>query len=464
MENNDISNSKSEKKKNSGFLKGVAVGMLSAVLMIAVLAGCNGLSSLIGPGSDRSNSTEQSVDGDTENKKSDASGDNSGSTDNSEAQSEKTTKKATYGKYKPQSEQLTDEVIEKIDTLIQVIDYYYLYDYDKDAMVDAIYKAVMDSLGDPYSVYYTEDEYNSFLESSSGTYCGIGVVVQQNIQTGLVTAVRPYENCPGYEAGIRPGDLIIAVDGTEITGMDLNSAVALIRGEEGTNVTITLQRDDEEFDVEVTRRQIDVETVSYRMMEDNIGYIQIDEFDEVTSKQFSTALDSLIEQGMEALVIDIRDNPGGLLNVVTEMLDEILPEGIIVSVKDNKGTAEEYKSDADTKLNVPLTVLINENSASASEIFAGAIKDYGVGTLVGKTTFGKGIVQTIFSLNDGTGMKLTIEDYYLPSGKSIHKVGVDPDVEIDLPDELKMYVNIPEDEDVQLQKAIEVLKEELQNK
>ncbi len=457
MEENNINNSKSEKKKNSGFLKGVAVGMSSAVLMISVLAGCSGISSLIGPGSDKSNRIEQSTDGnDTQKNDSTSTG------SKSDNQVEETTSKATYGKYKPKSEQLTDDVIEKIDTLMQVIDYYYLYDYDKDEMVDAIYKAVMSSLGDPYTVYYTADEFNAFMESSSGSYCGIGVVVQQNIQTGLVTAVRPYEDCPGYEAGIRPGDLILAVDGTEITGMDLNTAVALIKGEEGTSVTITLQRDDEVFDVEVTRRQIDVKTVNYRMMDDNIGYIQIEEFDEVTSEQFSQALDSLIEQGMEALVIDIRDNPGGILDTVVAMLDEILPEGTIVSVKDRNGTAQEYTSDANTKLTVPLTVLINGNSASASEIFAGAIKDYGVGTLVGTTTYGKGIVQTAFSLRDGTGVKITIEDYYLPSGKSIHKVGVDPDVEIDLPDELKTYVTIPEDEDVQLQKAIEILKEQLQ--
>ena len=457
MEEKNNNNSKQEKGKNSGFFKGVAVGMLSAVLMIAVLAGCSGISSLIGPGSDKSNRIEQGTGEDATQKNASAS--TGSKTDN---QVEETTSKATYGKYKPKSEQLTDDVIEKIDTLMQVIDYYYLYDYDKDEMVDAIYKAVMSSLGDPYTVYYTADEFNAFMESSSGSYCGIGVVVQQNMQTGLVTAVRPYEDCPGYEAGIRPGDLILAVDGTEITGMDLNTAVALIKGEEGTSVTITLQRDEEVFDVEVTRRQIDVKTVNYRMMDDNIGYIQIEEFDEVTSDQFSQALDSLIEQGMEALVIDIRNNPGGILDTVVAMLDELLPEGTIVSVKDRNGTAQEYTSDADTKLTVPLTVLINGNSASASEIFAGAIKDYGVGTLVGTTTYGKGIVQTAFSLSDGTGVKITIEDYYLPSGKSIHKVGVDPDVEIDLPDELKTYVTIPEDEDVQLQKAIEILKEQLQ--
>lgn len=448
---NDTHDSNKEKKRNTGFFKGIAVGMLSAVLIMAVLAGCSGISSLIGPGSDYKNQTSESTTDDTEKKN------NSSSQNTSE---EETTKKATYGRYTPKSPQLTDEVIEKIDTLMQVIDYYYLYDYDEGEMIDAIYKAVMDSLGDPYSIYYTEEEYNSFLESSSGSYCGIGVVVQQNVQTGIVTAVRPYQNCPGYEAGIRPGDLILAVGGTEITGMDLNAAVALIRGEEGTSVTITLQRDDEVFDVEVTRRQIDVETVTYRMLDDNIGYIQVDEFDEVTAKQFSEALDTLIDQGMEALVIDIRDNPGGLLNVVVDMLDEILPEGVIVSVKDKNGKTEEYRSDAETKLEVPLAVLVNGNSASASEIFAGAVKDYGVGTIVGTTTFGKGIVQTIFSLNDGTGMKLTIEDYYTPSGKSIHKIGVSPDVEIDLPDELKVLVDIPEDEDTQLQKAIEILKEQ----
>lgn len=448
---NDTHDSNKEKKRNTGFFKGIAVGMLSAVLIMAVLAGCSGLSSLIGPGSDYKNQTSGSTPDDTEKKN------NSSSQDTSE---EETTKKATYGRYTPKSPQLTDEVIEKIDTLMQVIDYYYLYDYDEDEMIDAIYKAVMDSLGDPYSIYYTEEEYNSFLESSSGSYCGIGVVVQQNMQTGMVTAVRPYQNCPGYEAGIRPGDLILAVDGTDITGMDLNAAVALIRGEEGTSVTITLQRDEEKFDVEVTRRQIDVETVTYRMLDDNIGYIQVDEFDEVTAKQFSEALDTLIDQGMEALVIDIRNNPGGLLNVVVDMLDEILPEGVIVSVKDKNGKTEEYRSDAETKLDVPLAVLVNGNSASASEIFAGAVKDYGVGTIVGTTTFGKGIVQTIFSLNDGTGMKLTIEDYYTPSGNSIHKIGVSPDVEIDLPDELKVLVDIPEDEDTQLQKAIEILKEQ----
>ena len=445
-------------KKNNGFFKGLGLGILMAVLVMGLLVGCDGFSSLVGPGSDYKN---QQTTEETSNKSDDKNKETGEKAPTEQTTEKETTGKASYGKYTPVSPQLTDEVIEKIDTLMQVVDYYYLYDYDEDAMIDAIYKAVMDSLDDPYSVYYTEEEYKAFLESSSGSYCGIGVVVQQNIETGIITAVRPYENCPGYEAGIRPGDIILAVNGTEVTGMDLNAAVSMIRGEEGTKVTLTIGREDEEFDVEVTRRQIDVETVTYRMLEDNIGYILVEEFDEVTARQFIQAMDALDAQGMKALVVDIRNNPGGLLNIVIDMLDEILPEGVIVSVKDRNGATEEYTSDAATRLNVPLAVLINGNSASASEIFAGAVQDYGVGTLVGTTTFGKGIVQTIFSMKDGTGLKLTIEDYYTPSGRSIHKIGVDPDVEIDLPDELKKLVTIPEDEDVQLQKAIDILKTQM---
>lgn len=434
--------------KNSGFFKGLGLGAVMSVLSLSLLSGCGGLASLVGPGSDAGNVADK-IEQSTTKTNAESGGQSS---DNG---------KSNYGNYTPMSEILTDDVIAKIDTLMQVVDYYYLYDYDKQEMENRLYKAVFEALGDPYSVYYTKEEYDTFMESSSGTYCGIGVVVQQNMETGIVTAVRPYTNCPGYEAGIRPEDIILAVDGTQITGMDLNAAVAMIRGEEGTEVTITLQREKEIFDVVVTRRQIDVETVTYRMMEDDIGYIQVDEFDEVTAKQFSAALDDLISQGMKGLVVDIRNNPGGLLNIVVEMLDEILPEGTIVSVKDKAGKTDEYTSDANTKLNVPMAVVVNGNSASASEIFAGAVQDYGVGTIVGNTTFGKGIVQTIFSLKDGTGVKITIEDYYTPSGRSIHKLGVTPDVEVELPDELKVLVNVPEDEDTQLKKAIEIIKEQM---
>lgn len=421
----------SEKSGNKGFLKGMGVGILTAVISVGVLMGCSNvdLSSLI-PATSAENITKPNGAG-----------------------------SPTSNRYVPQSDVLSDEVLEKIDTLLGIVDYYYLYDYDKEQMVDNIYKAVLSSLEDPYSVYYTEKEYSDFLEDSSGSYCGIGVVVTQDPQTGIIRAVRPYIDSPGYKAGILPEDLIIAIDGTPCTGMDLSSAVALIRGEEGTDVTITLSRDGKEFDVVATRGVIHVETVTYEMLEDNVGYIKIEQFEEVTYDQFTTAFDDLKSQGMDGLVIDLRNNPGGLLNIVVDMLDDILPEGTIVSVKDKYGQGDKYTSDKETKLDVPLVVLVNENSASASEIFSGAVKDYGVGKIVGVTTFGKGIVQTIFGLGDGTGVKVTVEDYYTPSGESIHKKGVVPDVEIAQPDELRVKVDVPHDEDVQLQKGLEVLME-----
>ena len=434
-----------EDKKNNkkGFFKGIGIGILISVLSMGILSGCRRI--------DLDSFINESLNKDSSNAAGKDSSDDADNKDNSDD------KEAVYGEYKPKSDIINDELIEKMDTLIQVVDYYYLYDYDEEAMAEAIYAGILNSLGDPYSVYYTEEEYDSFLEGVSGTYCGIGVVVQQNIETGIVTAVKPYAGCPGDKAGILPGDTILAVEGTEITGMDLNSAVTLIKGEEGTPVTLTIKRGTEVFDVTAVREMIDVETVTHKMLDNNIGYIDVDEFGDKTAKQFSKAFDDLEAQNMTGLVIDLRDNPGGVLDIVVEMLDSILPEGTIVSVKDKYGATDVSESDAATRLNVPLVVLVNENSASASEIFAGAVKDYGVGTIVGKTTFGKGIVQTIFGLQDGTGVKVTIEDYYTPKGESIHKIGVSPDVEIDLPDEVKMQVTIPYEEDIQLQKAVEIL-------
>lgn len=432
-------------KKNNGFIKGVVCGMLVAVLLIGTLAGCAGLNNLVGPGSDYANQT---------------SGDETKATKETKESTKETTASSGSG-YTPSSEVLSDDFLRKADSLIKMIDDYYLYEYNTEEMQIAMYRAIFEALGDPYSTYYTAEELNSFLESSSGTYCGIGVVVQQNAETGVVTAVRPYLNCPGYEAGIRPGDIIYAVGGVEITGMDLNAAVTLIRGEEGTTVTITLIRDGEKMDVEVTRRQIQIETVTYEMLDNKVGYIKVEEFDEVTAEQFSAAIDDLNSQGMTMLVIDLRDNPGGLLNIVVEMLDYVVPKGVVVSVKDKNGSGKSYNSTNDPKVTVPYAVLVNGNSASASEIFAGAVQDYSAGTIVGTTSYGKGIVQSIYSFRDGTGAKITIEDYYTPSGRSIHKLGVTPDVEIDLPDDLKKLVTIPHDEDTQLQKAIEVLKKQV---
>lgn len=446
-------------KKNIILFKKGLISATFLLMSVLTFTGCNNSQSDVG-----TTKADESVVDKTQNETSTSNKSDSDKNSKETTAKEETTASANdvHKKHNTKSDVLDDEFIDKLDFLLQMVDTYYLYDYDKETVQDTLYKAIFDSLGDPYSRYYTLDEFDKFKESSSGMYSGIGVVVQMDMKTGIITAVKPYKNCPGYEAGIRPGDIIVKVAGTEVTGMDLDEAVALIRGEEGTTVTITLLRDEEIFDVEVTRRKIEIETVVYEMLDDNIGYIQVEEFDDLTDEQFSVALDELQKEGMEGLVIDLRNNPGGILDVVVAMLDDVLPEGVVVSVKDVNGKCEEYKSKSAPKLKVPFVVLVNESSASASEIFAGAVQDFGAGEIIGKTTYGKGIVQSVFSLTDGTGVKITVEDYYTPSGRSIHKLGVTPDVEVDLPDELRILVSIPKEEDTQLIKALEVLKGKLQ--
>ncbi len=352
----------------------------------------------------------------------------------------------------------------KIAAIKQIIDKYYLEDANETDLVDGMYKGLVDGLGDPYSVYYTAEEFTSMMESTNGVYCGIGVTVSQDPDTGVITLVKPFENSPGLEAGILPGDLLYKVNGTEVTGMELSAVVAMIKGEEGTLVELSIIREgeSEELTITVERRQIEIPTISYEMLADNIGYIYISEFDTVTESQFISALEDLNNQGITGLVVDLRDNPGGNLDVVNSILDQILPEGLIVYTEDKYGEKDEYKSDEEHQFNKPLTVLVNGNSASASEIFAGAVKDYGIGTIVGTTTFGKGIVQRLIELGDGTAMKLTISKYYTPNGYNIHGIGIEPDVEIELDDTLKTQAVITHDEDNQLQKAIEIIKEKLQ--
>jgi len=298
-------------------------------------------------------------------------------------------------------------------------------------------------------------------ESTAGQYVGIGASLTQDTDTGIITIIRCFEGTPSEEAGLLPGDILYKINDTEVTGMELSTVVSMIKTEEGETIRLSVARDGEtdylEFDVE--RREVEIPTVSYEMLEDKIGYIAITEFDTVTEEQFNLALADLESQGMEKLVIDLRDNLGGVLQTVCSMLEQMLPEGLIVYTETKDGERTEYKSDGKHEFQKPLVVLMNENSASASEIFAGAIKDYGIGTLVGVTTYGKGIVQRIVNLDDGTAVKLTIAKYYTPKGNDIHGTGVEPDVEVKLDESLKQKTTIEKEEDNQLQKAIEVLNE-----
>ena len=343
------------------------------------------------------------------------------------------------------------EVISKMQELQSYIDSYFLFDYEKEDEESGIYKGMMSGLGDVYTTYYTPDEYASFMESSNGSYSGIGAMLSQDYNTGIITVVKVFEGSPAEEAGIQPDDILYKVKGEEVTGEDLSLVVTDLKGEEGTDVEISLMRGTDVLDMTITRRSIEVPTVEYQMLDGNIGYIAISEFDDVTDEQFIAALEDLKSQGMRNLAVDLRNNGGGLVDVTCNILDQLLPEGLIVYTEDKNGGRQEEYSDAEHYFDGKMAVLVNGNSASASEIFAGAIKDYGVGTLIGTKTFGKGIVQSLFPLSDGSAIKITVSRYYTPAGNNIHGVGITPDIILERDTE--------SEEDNQLQKAIEVLSE-----
>ena len=351
------------------------------------------------------------------------------------------------------------DIQKKVENIEAVINHYYLDNIDTEQVENQMYKGLVAGLGDPYASYYTAEELQKMQESTAGQYVGIGATLTQDKNTGIISIVRCFEGTPSEQAGLLPGDIIYKLNDTEVTGMDLNTVVTMIKTEEGAAIRLSIARDGEtdylEFDVE--RQEVKIPTVTYEMLEGKTGYIAITEFDTITEEQFNTALAELEAQGMEKLIIDLRNNLGGVLQTVCNMLEQMLPEGLIVYTENKDGERTEYKSDGKHQFQKPLVVLINENSASASEIFAGAIKDYGIGTLVGTTTYGKGIVQRIVNLDDGTAVKLTIAKYYTPNGNDIHGKGIEPDVEVELNDNLKQKTEIEKEEDNQLQKAIEIL-------
>lgn len=361
-------------------------------------------------------------------------------------------KKSTLGSEKGI---VSNRTLWKLEAIQELIDEYYLYSDEVDAQVlqDYLVKGYVNGLQEPYSVYYDEAETTTLFESTSGTFGGIGVGIMQDNTSGLITFTKIYKDSPGEKAGFKEGDIVYKVNGKDVTSQNLDTIVSQIRGEIGTKVEITVIRDGEEYTGTATRALIENDTVEYDLKADDIGYIQVTGFEEVTLKQFEEALDDLNKQGMKGLIVDLRSNPGGNLSTVVDMVDLILSEGTIVSIKDKNGNGNVYTAKKDNKLKVPLVVLINGYSASASEIFAGAVKDHKIGTLVGTTTYGKGIVQNIYPLSDGTSLKITSAEYFTPDGTNIHGIGVAPDVEV----EYEYDENNPE-KDNQLEKAIEVLK------
>ena len=349
---------------------------------------------------------------------------------------------------------LGNDALVKMNDLINYAEDNYLYEVDKEKMEEAIYSAIFDSLGDPYSTYYTPEEYAELMEGTTGVYYGIGVVVQEDVESGYILVVEPYENGPAYAEGLRSGDYIVAVEGEDIKDVDINLVVKKIKGEAGTKVNITARREGEDFDLTITRQQIEIKTVDYELLEDGVGYILISSFEGTVVDQFKDAYDDLVDQGMTSLVIDIRNNPGGLLSAVTEILDLFIEEDeMIVYTMDKDGNRNDYCAKNDVEIEIPCVVLINGNSASASEIFAGALKDYELAHIMGTQSFGKGIVQSITGLRDGSAVKITIEDYYTPNGNNIHGVGITPDEVV----ELDVDAYNENGEDNQLEAAIEYL-------
>lgn len=347
---------------------------------------------------------------------------------------------------------------QKAKLIESVINDEYLEAIDRDKLESFMYKGLVAGLGDPYSTYYTKEEYDKLTVETEGHYKGIGVVMQQDMKTGEVILGRCYENAPGAKAGLLPGDILTMVDGESIDGMELTEVVKKIKAAKDEITHITILRDDEELEFEIKLEVVEVPAVEYEMLADKIGYIAMYEFTEVTVPQYEKAFEALKEQGMERLIVDLRGNPGGLLSSVCGVLENILPEGLIVYTEDKNGKRNEYNCKGENPLDMPLAVLVNGNSASAAEIFAGAIQDYGIGKLVGTTTFGKGIVQKPVKLSDGSAVKLTISKYYTPKGRNIHGTGIKPDVEVKLNEELLQKVTVEKEEDNQLQKAIEVVK------
>ena len=348
--------------------------------------------------------------------------------------------------------------VQKIEYLEKMIDQEYLGEVDNAEMAEGIYAGLVYGLGDVYSRYYTADEYAQETASTDGAYAGIGVSIQKN-KNGGVQVAECYEGGPGADAGLQTGDVITAINDTDVTDMELSDVVSLIRENKDKTIVLTVFRENEEKSREISVDVTDVELPSVfgEMLDKKTGYIQITQFTGVTPQQYKDMFTELKDKGMERLVIDLRDNPGGLLTSVCDILREILPEGLIVYTEDKDGNREEETCDGKNKLNMLLAVLVNENSASASEIFAGAVQDHGVGTIVGTTTYGKGVVQELRQLSDGSAVKLTVSNYYTPNGNSINKVGIKPDVEVKLASELLNKDEITHEEDNQLQKALDVI-------
>ncbi len=353
----------------------------------------------------------------------------------------------------------------KINDIQKLIDQYYLYDMDETAVREWLLRGMLWGLDDVYSTYYTAEEMEAINQDTSAQYSGIGAVLTTDAEYKMCTVVKTYEGSPSAESGMLAGDFITAVDGVDVTSEDLSTLVTRLKGEEGTPVEVTVYRKSIEdyLTLNMNRQRIEIPSVAGEMLSEDIGYIMIESWDMLTASQFVEIFNELGKQGMQGLVIDVRNNTGGLVQSACDVLDLFVPDGgKLVYTVDKNGEEKDYMAQDKQDVDIPMVVLVNGHSASSSEIFAGGIRDYQVGTLVGEKTFGKGIVQNIINIGDGEAIKLTVAEYYLPSGVCIHGEGVEPDVKEPLDEALATKSSVTHDEDNQLQKAIETLKGKMQ--
>lgn len=432
-----------KEKENKIYQKGMRRGILvsTSVILIAGLAAC-GININIGKGASASSSSEEKKVSSLEKKV------NSSETETASGSASLNTV-------------LDEESLTKMQTLINALNNYYYEGVSADAMQEGLYKGLIESTGDPYTEYYTAEEYQNLQNSTNGSYSGIGALLAKDVSSGYPVISHIYDDSPAEKAGLQEGDLIYKVNGTTLSSdMDISKVASMIKGEEGTKVTLTLIRDSKEVEEELTRAKVEISTVAYKMLDDKIGYIEIAEFSKNTEEQFSDAVSDLEEQGMEKVIIDLRNNGGGVVDGCAAIMDDVLPKGLTLYMEDKKGGRQEFESDDEKQIDMPLVVLVNGNSASASEIFTAAIKDFEWGTIIGTTTYGKGVFQSVIPLDDGSALKITVGKFYSPKGNNYNGVGIEPDIELEYENTAGEDAEYSIDTDNQIQKAIEVLNSE----
>ena len=353
----------------------------------------------------------------------------------------------------------TQDIETELSKYRSIIDKHYLGEVNDEDLLEGAIRGYIDGLGDPYTEYISKEEMQEYMEDTLGNYVGIGIYMIKDEKTNRVKVLSPIKNSPAETAGLQPGDLIIAVNGKEYTGDEMTQMSNDIKGEEGTEVTLTILRNNENIEIKVKREKIKVNPVESKVLENNIGYIAFTSFDETTAEDFKSKFEELQKQNIQSLIIDLRNNGGGLVDQAVDIAGYVLDKDSVVlyEVDKNKNEIEE-KTTTDPIINMPIIILTNENTASASEILAGALKDYGKAKTVGIKTYGKGVIQEILSVKDGSGIKITTSEYQTPNRNKINKIGIEPNEKVELPNDITSILNVSEDKDTQLQKAIEMLK------